>query len=95
MISLRSALVVAATAIAFAYSENPMKTKKDLPDSSHIKRQAITSSESGTNNGYYYELWAPGETVSYENGDGGEYSVTWSGDYSVIAGKGWNPGSAM
>jgi endo-1,4-beta-xylanase len=31
--------------------------------------------------------------VSYQNGDGGQYSVTWSGDGNWVGGKGWNPGS--
>lgn len=62
------------------------------------KRQTITTSTTGTNNGYYYSFWTNGDgTVDYTNGDGGEYSVTWSnangGDFTC--GKGWNPGSAQ
>ncbi|KAJ5605040.1 hypothetical protein N7510_010194 [Penicillium lagena] len=62
------------------------------------KRQTITTSQTGTNNGYYYSFWTNGDgTVDYTNGAGGEYSVTWSnangGDFTC--GKGWNPGSAQ
>jgi endo-1,4-beta-xylanase len=57
-------------------------------------RQALTSSTSGTNNGYYYELYVSnGDGVQYINGPGGEYTVGWGpATDSFIAGKGWNPG---
>lgn len=62
------------------------------------KRQAITSPQTGTNNGYYYSFWTNGAgSVSYTNGAAGQYSVTWSnqngGDFTC--GKGWQPGSAQ
>ena len=62
------------------------------------KRQTITSSQTGTNNGYYYSFWTNGAgSVSYTNGAGGQYSVNWAnqngGDFTC--GKGWNPGSAQ
>lgn len=62
------------------------------------KRQAITSPQTGTNNGYYYSFWTNGAgSVSYTNGAAGQYSVTWSnqngGDFTC--GKGWKPGSAQ
>lgn len=61
------------------------------------RRQAIISSETGENGGYYYSFWTDGSgDVSYTNGDGGEYSVTWSGDQgNFVAGKGWSTGSAQ
>lgn len=60
----------------------------------HHKRQTITSSESGTNNGYFYQFWTNGGgTVEYQNGDAGEYSVTWVNDGDFTAGKGWATGS--
>jgi endo-1,4-beta-xylanase len=62
------------------------------------KRQTITSSQTGYNNGYYYSFWTNGAgSVEYTNGPGGEYSVNWAnqngGDFTC--GKGWNPGSAQ
>ena len=54
-----------------------------------------TPNESGTNGGYYYQFWSDGNgAVTYTNGAGGEYSVTWNGNGDFTAGKGWNPGGA-
>ena len=63
-------------------------------EASMAKRQALTSSQTGTNNGFYYSFWTDGAgQISYENGPGGEYSATWSGDGNWVGGKGWMPGS--
>ena len=54
-----------------------------------------TPNSSGTNSGFYYQFWSDGNgDVTYTNGAGGEYSVTWNGNGDFTAGKGWNPGSA-
>ncbi|KKK19495.1 hypothetical protein P175DRAFT_0427717 [Aspergillus ochraceoroseus IBT 24754] len=81
--------LTAVAGLALAFPGHPMD-----------KRQAITSSQTGTNNGYYYSFWTNGVgTVDYTNGNGGEYSVTWdnsgSGGGDFTCGKGWNPGSAQ
>lgn len=60
------------------------------------KRQALTTSQTGTNGGYYYSFWTDGAArVTYTNLAGGEYKVTWSGNTgNWVGGKGWNPGAA-
>ncbi|KAJ5174964.1 uncharacterized protein N7482_000841 [Penicillium canariense] len=59
------------------------------------KRDTITSTQTGTNNGYYYSFWTNGGgTVEYTNGAAGEYSVTWEDCGDFTSGKGWATGSA-
>ncbi|KAJ9370665.1 CAZyme family GH11 [Paecilomyces variotii] len=61
-----------------------------------LRRQSLTSSSTGTNNGFYYSFYTAGtSTVVYTNEENGEYNVTWSGDGDFVCGKGWNPGSAQ
>jgi endo-1,4-beta-xylanase len=59
-------------------------------------RQGSTPSSTGTNNGFYYSFWTDGlSQVTYTNGDGGSYSVEWSGNQgNWVGGKGWATGSA-
>lgn len=57
-------------------------------------RQGGTPSSTGTHNGFYYSFWTDGQaTVTYTNGEGGSYSVEWSGNAgNWVGGKGWSPG---
>lgn len=61
----------------------------------HSVQKRLTSSETGTTDGYYYSFWTDGVgTIDYENGSGGEYSVKWSsGSGNFVGGKGWSTGS--
>jgi hypothetical protein len=56
--------------------------------------QCLTSSQTGTNNGFYFSFWkdSPG-TVNFCNQAGGRYTSNWSGINNWVGGKGWQTGA--
>jgi endo-1,4-beta-xylanase len=87
-----SSVVLACSAITAAFA-----APGQLPDYSKLREvvERDTPQGTGTNNGYFYSCWSDGNSFSYNNLAGGEYSVKWtSGSGNLVVGKGWNPGGA-
>ncbi len=56
---------------------------------------SICSSQTGSNNGYYYQMWTAGTgSACITLGSGGNYSTSWSGAGDFVAGVGWSTGAA-
>jgi endo-1,4-beta-xylanase len=57
-------------------------------------RQCLTSSQTGTNDGFYYSFWkdSPG-IVNFCFEGGGRYTSQWSGVNNWVGGIGWQTGS--
>jgi endo-1,4-beta-xylanase len=92
--AISSALLAALALVAGATAlPNPAVEGPQLPAHELLRRQSYTSSSTGTQNGFYYSFWTSGGSgVTYTNGAGGEYSVTWgSSSQNFVGGKGWNP----
>jgi hypothetical protein len=57
-------------------------------------QQCLTSSQTGTNNGFYYSFWTDGGgSVSFCLQSGGRYTSQWSNVGNWVGGKGWQTGS--
>lgn len=99
-----------AAIIAFAASSLALtgckKDNSSSPAPASTPTQAITRersasfgqatlSSTGTNNGFYWQCYYTTGSASLTNGSAGNFSVTYSGVGDVVAGKGYNPGSAQ
>jgi endo-1,4-beta-xylanase len=54
----------------------------------------ICSNQTGTNGGFYYQMWSAGTgSACITLNSGNSYSTSWSGIGDFVAGVGWNPGN--
>jgi len=54
----------------------------------------LCSNQTGTNGGYYYQMWTAGSgSACVTLNSGNSYSTSWSNIGDFVAGVGWNPGS--
>ncbi|KAG6835677.1 hypothetical protein H0H93_015846, partial [Arthromyces matolae] len=91
MVSFRTLLSLCAAAVAVKAAPCSNATTSAL-----ARPTTFSSSTTGTQDGYFYSLYmedsSTGTTMDVESGS---YSLTWSADVvDVVAGLGWNPGSA-
>jgi endo-1,4-beta-xylanase len=64
-----------------------------LPGTANAAR-TICSNQTGTNSGYYYQMWSNGTgSACITLNSGNSYSTNWSRVGDFVAGVGWNPGS--
>lgn len=56
---------------------------------------SICSNQTGTNGGYYYQMWTAGTgSACVTLNSANSYSTSWSGIGDFVAGVGWNSGSS-
>ena len=82
--------VAALLSLVFFNSCTDQSMEEPAPD---LK---LKSYQSGNHDGYFWQLWTDDASgwVDYQNGSGGNYSVSWDYDGNFTCGKGWSSGSA-
>ncbi|KAF8899575.1 Xyn11A, glycoside hydrolase family 11 protein [Gymnopilus junonius] len=96
MVALISLLVLCSAAIVLAAPADLVAVTRDNPEPQLARRATITTSSTGTANGYYYSLWMQDNSGVSMDVETGQYSLTWSSSaVDVVGGIGWATGSAQ
>ncbi|KAG6864545.1 hypothetical protein C0991_008861 [Blastosporella zonata] len=95
MVSFRSLLTLCSAAVAVVAI--PTQTANATEARGLARRSStFTSSTTGTLDGYFYSLYMEDASGATMVDNGNSYSLTWdSSVVDVVAGVGWNPGSAQ
>lgn len=89
MVSFTSLL--AAFSVVAGVLSNPIAATHS-PETALARR---TPSSTGTSGGFYYSFWTDTPaSVTYTNGNAGQFSVKWNGNGNHVGGKGWRTGAA-
>jgi endo-1,4-beta-xylanase len=87
--------VCLAAVLVFTWGCQNQPTSPEVANSLNDPGTKFRSFQSGSHGGYYWSLWTDdaGGWVDYQNGDGGNYSVSWDYNGNFTCGKGWSSGS--
>jgi len=96
MVFFASLIALCSVAAVLAIPAELANVTRETPEVQLSRRTTVTSSSTGTVSGYYYSLWEQVNSGVTMNIGTGQYSLSWSSaSQDVVAGIGWNPGSAQ
>jgi len=91
---MKRALSAVSIALALATFGCGEEGAEDADFDTSESALTISSNQTGTNNGYYFQYWKDGGNVTMDLLNAGQYKVSWqSGTYDFVGGKGWTTGS--
>lgn len=95
MIFIRSLFILCAAAVVLAAPPDPAIVEREAPEAQLVRRTTVSPGE-GTVNGMFFSLFEQVESGVVMNIGTKEYSLTWTpAAVDLVAGIGWNPGSAQ